>query len=164
MKAFTNFLFIRTPLWPNFLPNHFDKPHLKNVLNKITSLVEVHCKQLFAVLIRNNRVFQGIWSNKLESPLNWSSSMTKQYWFGTSHVSCILKSQSSSAWTGITTSMWHWHNEATQPWRDQASGMVLPRLWIAPKEWEIQICYHFPSLNYQLEWKEYPLMLAEEIF
>jgi hypothetical protein len=43
-----------------FLSHVYDKPHLKNVVNKITSLTNAQRKQLLAVLIKNNRVFQGI--------------------------------------------------------------------------------------------------------
>jgi hypothetical protein len=43
-----------------FLPNDYNKPNLENVVNKITSLTDAQRKQLLAVLIKNDRVFQGI--------------------------------------------------------------------------------------------------------
>ncbi len=43
-----------------FLPNDYNKPNLENVVNKITSLTDAQPKQLLTVLIKNNRVFQGI--------------------------------------------------------------------------------------------------------
>jgi hypothetical protein len=43
-----------------FLPNDDNKPNLENVVNKITSLTDSQRKQLLAVLIKNDRDFQGI--------------------------------------------------------------------------------------------------------
>ncbi len=43
-----------------FLPNDYNKPNLENVVNKITTLTDAKRKQLLAVLIKNDRVFQGI--------------------------------------------------------------------------------------------------------
>jgi hypothetical protein len=52
-----------------FLSNDYKKPNLENVVNKITSLTDAQCKQLLAVLIKNNRVFQGFEASTLESQL-----------------------------------------------------------------------------------------------
>jgi hypothetical protein len=43
-----------------FLPNDYDKPNLEDGVNKITSLTEAQRKQFLAILIKKNRVFQGI--------------------------------------------------------------------------------------------------------
>jgi hypothetical protein len=42
-----------------FLPNDYDKPNLEDVVNKIISLTEEQGKLFLAVLIKNDRVFQG---------------------------------------------------------------------------------------------------------
>jgi hypothetical protein len=52
-----------------FLPNHCNKPNLKNVVNKITSLTDAQHKQLLAVLIKNNRVLQGIRGEYIGEPI-----------------------------------------------------------------------------------------------
>ncbi len=44
-----------------FLPNDYDKPNLEDVVNKIISLTEEQGKLFLAVLIKNDRVFQGFW-------------------------------------------------------------------------------------------------------
>ncbi len=52
-----------------FLPNDCDKPNLENVVSKITSLTDAQRRQLLAVLIKNDRVFQGIWGKYIGEPI-----------------------------------------------------------------------------------------------
>jgi hypothetical protein len=42
------------------LSNDYNKPNLKNLANKITSLTEAQRKRFLAILIKNDRVFQMI--------------------------------------------------------------------------------------------------------
>jgi hypothetical protein len=67
--------FLKIPLNQNafatkFLPpNDYNKSNLENVVNKITSLTDAQRKQLLAVLIKNDRDFQGIWGEYIREPI-----------------------------------------------------------------------------------------------
>ncbi len=52
-----------------FLPNDYDKPNVEDMVNKITGLTESQRKQLLAMLIKNDRVFQGIQGKYVGEPI-----------------------------------------------------------------------------------------------
>ncbi len=69
---------------------------------------------------------------------NWIEAQTPRNSSLEQTIPHTFKAQ-SSAWKRIAMSMQHWRNDATQPWRGQTLGLVLPRIWSSQKEWTNQI-------------------------